>query len=70
MTLNQREGVLFNLLDVTMKDINAQLEKLIPHYPRRVRALASAQFFSAQSITRRSKASPATSWSFMMNSSC
>jgi hypothetical protein len=32
MTLNQREGVLFNLLDVTMKDVNAQLEKLIPHY--------------------------------------
>ncbi len=32
MTLNQREGVLFNLLDVTMKDMNTQLEKLIPHY--------------------------------------
>ncbi len=32
MTLNQREGVLFNLLDITMKDMNAQLEKLIPHY--------------------------------------
>jgi len=32
MTLNQREGVLFTLLDVTMKDVNAQLEKLIPHY--------------------------------------
>jgi hypothetical protein len=32
MTLNQREGVLFNLLDVTMKDLNAQMEKLIPHY--------------------------------------
>lgn len=32
MTLNQREGVLFNLLDVTMKDMNAQMEKLIPHY--------------------------------------
>ena len=32
MTLNQREGVLFNLLDVTMKDMNAQMEKLTPHY--------------------------------------
>jgi hypothetical protein len=32
MTLNQREGVLFNLLDITMKDLNAQMEKLIPHY--------------------------------------
>jgi hypothetical protein len=32
MTLNQREGVLFNLLDITMKDVNAQMEKLIPHY--------------------------------------
>jgi hypothetical protein len=32
MTLNQRESVLFNLLDVSMKDVNAQMEKLIPHY--------------------------------------
>jgi hypothetical protein len=32
MTLNEREGVLFNLLDVTMKDVNAQLEQLIPQY--------------------------------------
>jgi hypothetical protein len=32
MTLNQREGVLFTLLDVTMKDVNAQMEKVIPHY--------------------------------------
>jgi hypothetical protein len=32
MTLNEREGVLFNLLDVTMKDVNAQMEKLIPRY--------------------------------------
>lgn len=32
MTLNQREGVLFNLLDATMKDVNAQMEKLIPQY--------------------------------------
>jgi len=32
MTLNQREAVLFNLLDVTMKDVNAQMQKLIPHY--------------------------------------
>jgi hypothetical protein len=32
LTLNQREGVLFTLLDVTMKDVNAQLEKLIPQY--------------------------------------
>jgi len=32
MTLNQREGVLFALLDVTMKDVNAQMEKVIPHY--------------------------------------
>jgi hypothetical protein len=32
LTLNQREAVLFNLLDVTMKDVNAQMEKLIPHY--------------------------------------
>jgi hypothetical protein len=32
MTLNQREGVLFNLLDITMKDVNAQMEKLVPQY--------------------------------------
>jgi hypothetical protein len=32
MTLNQREAVLFRLLDVTIKDVNAQMEKLIPHY--------------------------------------
>jgi hypothetical protein len=32
LTLNQREGVLFRLLDVTMRDINAQMEKVIPHY--------------------------------------
>jgi hypothetical protein len=32
MTLNQREGVLFRLLDVTMRDLNAQMEKLIPQY--------------------------------------
>jgi hypothetical protein len=32
ITLNQREGVLFNLLDATMKDINKQLETLIPQY--------------------------------------
>jgi hypothetical protein len=32
MTLNQREAVLFKLLDETMKDINAQFEKLIPQY--------------------------------------
>jgi hypothetical protein len=32
LTLNQREAVLFNLLDVTMKDVNAQMEKLIPQY--------------------------------------
>lgn len=32
MTLNEREGVLFNLLDITMKDVNAQMEKLIPQY--------------------------------------
>ncbi|GAB2177140.1 hypothetical protein [Dongia sp. agr-C8] len=32
MTLNQREAVLFRLLDVSMKDVNAQMEKLIPHY--------------------------------------
>jgi len=32
MTLNQREGVLFKLLDVTMRDINAQMEKVIPQY--------------------------------------
>jgi hypothetical protein len=32
MTLNQREGVLFDLLDITMKDVNAQMEKLVPHY--------------------------------------
>jgi hypothetical protein len=32
LTLNQREGVLFTLLDVTMKDVNAQMERLIPHY--------------------------------------
>ena len=32
MTLNQREVVLFNLLDETMRDLNGQLEKLIPQY--------------------------------------
>jgi hypothetical protein len=32
MTLNQREAVLFNLLDATMKDLNKQLEGLIPQY--------------------------------------
>ncbi|WP_395014815.1 hypothetical protein [Dongia sp.] len=32
MTLNQREAVLFRLLDVGMKDVNAQMEKLIPRY--------------------------------------
>lgn len=32
MTLNQREAVLFALLDATMKDLNKQLEGLIPRY--------------------------------------
>jgi hypothetical protein len=32
MTLNQREAVLFKLLDATMRDINAQFQKLIPQY--------------------------------------
>jgi hypothetical protein len=32
ITLNQREGVLFNLLDATMKDLNKRLETLIPQY--------------------------------------
>jgi hypothetical protein len=32
MTLNQREIVLFNLLDETMRDLNGQLEKVIPQY--------------------------------------
>jgi hypothetical protein len=32
MTLNEREAVLFNLLDITMKDVNAQMEQLIPQY--------------------------------------
>ena len=32
MTLNQREVALFNLLDQTMRDLNGQLEKLIPQY--------------------------------------
>ena len=32
MTLNQREAVLFNLLDATMRDLNKQLETLIPQY--------------------------------------
>jgi hypothetical protein len=32
VTLNQREAVLFNLLDATMKDLNKQLEGLIPQY--------------------------------------
>jgi len=32
MTLNERESVLFTLLDVSMKDVNAQMEKLVPHY--------------------------------------
>jgi hypothetical protein len=32
ITLNQREAVLFNLLDATMKDLNTKLEALIPQY--------------------------------------
>ncbi len=32
MTLNQREAVLFNLLDQAMKDLNARLEADIPRY--------------------------------------
>lgn len=32
LTLNQREVVLFNLLDSTMKDLNARLEQSIPQY--------------------------------------
>lgn len=32
MTLNQREVVLFNLLDAAMKDLNARLEAAIPQY--------------------------------------
>jgi hypothetical protein len=32
LTLNEREAVLFNLLDATMKDLNKQLETLIPQY--------------------------------------
>lgn len=32
MTLNQREVVLFNMLDAAMKDLNARLERSIPQY--------------------------------------
>lgn len=32
LTLNQREVVLFNLLDGAMKDLNARLEQSIPQY--------------------------------------
>jgi len=32
MTLNEREAVLFTLLDATMKDLNKKLEGLIPQY--------------------------------------
>ncbi len=32
MTLNQREVVLFNLLDAAMKDLNARMEASIPQY--------------------------------------
>ncbi len=32
LTLNQREVVLFNLLDTAMKDLNARLEQSIPQY--------------------------------------
>ena len=32
MTLNQREAVLFNLLDTAMKDLNKRLEASIPQY--------------------------------------
>lgn len=32
LTLNQREVVLFNLLDGAMKDLNARLERSIPQY--------------------------------------
>lgn len=32
LTLNQREVVLFNLLDTSMKDLNARLEQSIPQY--------------------------------------
>ena len=32
LTLNQREVVLYNLLDDAMKDLNARLERSIPQY--------------------------------------
>ncbi len=32
MTINQREGVLFSLLDQCLKDLNAEIEKLMPRY--------------------------------------
>jgi len=32
MTLNQREVVLFNMLDAAMKDLNGRLERSIPQY--------------------------------------
>lgn len=32
MTLNQREVVLFNMLDAAMKDLNGRLERSIPKY--------------------------------------
>ena len=32
MTLNQREGVLFTLLDDTMKDFNGRMDTLVPQY--------------------------------------
>lgn len=32
MTLNQREVILFNLLDAAMKDLNTRLERSIPQY--------------------------------------
>jgi hypothetical protein len=32
MTLNEREGVLFKLLDDTMKDFNGRMDTLVPQY--------------------------------------
>ena len=32
VTLNEREAILFNLLDDTMQDVNKQMEALIPQY--------------------------------------
>ena len=32
MTINQREGLLFSLLDNTLRDLDAEIERALPRY--------------------------------------